>query len=97
MNGTIANSQVASGIDATKIADGSVTSTEFQYINTLSSNAQTQLDAKLAKAQNLSDLASASTARSNLGLGTMATQASNSFYKWWIYYRNCQHLQTTLM
>ena len=31
-------------IDATKIADGSVTSAEFQYINTLSSNAQTQLD-----------------------------------------------------
>ena len=76
LNGTIANSQLASGIDATKIADGSVTSTEFQYINTLSSNAQTQLDAKLAKAQNLSDLASASTARSNLGLGTMAVQNS---------------------
>jgi hypothetical protein len=34
-------------VDATKIADGSVTDTEFQYINTLSSNAQTQLDAKL--------------------------------------------------
>ena len=34
-------------IDATKIADGSVTSAEFQYINTLSSNAQTQIDAKL--------------------------------------------------
>ena len=36
-----------SSIDATKIANGSVTNTEFQYINTLSSNAQTQLDAKL--------------------------------------------------
>ena len=33
-------------IDATKIADGTVTSTEFQYINTLSSNAQTQIDTK---------------------------------------------------
>ena len=39
---------LASGIDATKIADGSVTSTEFQYINSLSSNAQTQIDAKQA-------------------------------------------------
>ena len=39
---------LASGIDATKIADGTVTSTEFQYINSLSSNAQTQLDAKQA-------------------------------------------------
>ena len=44
----IANASIkaAAAIDATKIADGSVTSTEFQYINTLSSNAQTQLDAK---------------------------------------------------
>ena len=38
----------AAAIDATKIADGSVTSTEFQYINSLSSNAQTQIDAKQA-------------------------------------------------
>jgi hypothetical protein len=36
----------SAAIDATKIADGSVTSTEFQYINTLSSNAQTQINAK---------------------------------------------------
>ena len=74
LTGTISNAQVATGIDAVKIADGSVTNTEFQHINTLSSNAQTQLDAKVAKASNLSDLASASTARSNLGLGTMAVQ-----------------------
>jgi len=33
-------------IDATKIADGTVTSTEFQYINTLASNAQDQIDTK---------------------------------------------------
>jgi len=74
LTGTISNAQVATGIDAVKIADGSVTNTEFQHINTLSSNAQTQLDAKVAKSSNLSDLASASTARSNLGLGTMAVQ-----------------------
>ncbi len=37
------------GINTTYLADGSVTSTEFQYINTLSSNAQTQLDAKATK------------------------------------------------
>jgi hypothetical protein len=39
------------GIDATKIADGTVTSTEFQYINTLSSNAQTQIDGKAANTE----------------------------------------------
>ena len=43
-----ANIKAAAAIDATKIADGSVTSTEFQYINTLSSNAQTQIDSKQA-------------------------------------------------
>lgn len=37
----------ASGLDATKLADGSVTNTEFQYINTLTSNAQTQINAKM--------------------------------------------------
>jgi hypothetical protein len=44
---TITSSGVVaiSGLDATKIANGSVTSTEFQYINTLTSNAQTQIDA----------------------------------------------------
>ena len=43
-----ADIKAAAAIDATKIADGSVTSTEFQFINSLSSNAQTQLDAKQA-------------------------------------------------
>ncbi len=77
---SIVNADINSSaaIDATKIADGTVTSTEFQYINTLSSNAQTQLDAKLVKASNLSDVANAGTSRTNLGLGTIATQAANS-------------------
>ena len=48
VDGAIVNADVnaSAAIDATKVADGTVTSTEFQYINTLSSNAQTQLDAK---------------------------------------------------
>ena len=78
LTGTVGNSQVATGIDAAKLADGTVSNTEFQYINSLSSNAQTQLDAKVVKASNLSDLASASTSRTNLGLGTIATQAASS-------------------
>jgi hypothetical protein len=46
--GVIVNADInaSAAIDASKIADGSVSSTEFQYISTLSSNAQTQLDAK---------------------------------------------------
>ena len=37
-------------INATGIADGSVDNTEFQYINSLSANAQTQISANLPKA-----------------------------------------------
>ena len=37
-------------IAATQIADGSVTNAEFQFINTVSSNVQTQVDAKAALA-----------------------------------------------
>jgi len=78
LTGTIGNSQVATGIDSAKIADGTVSNTEFQYINSLSSNAQTQLSGKLTASNNLSDIGTASTARTNLGLGTIATQASSN-------------------
>jgi len=40
-----ADIKALAAIDASKIADGSVSSTEFQYINSLSSNAQTQISA----------------------------------------------------
>jgi hypothetical protein len=48
----IENADIKSGaaIDATKIHDGSVTNTEFGYIGGLTSDAQTQLNAKVAKA-----------------------------------------------
>jgi hypothetical protein len=37
---------LASGIDATKIANGSVDNTEFQYLNGVTSAIQTQIDSK---------------------------------------------------
>lgn len=43
----ITNTELASAINATKIADGSVTNAEFQFINSLTSNAQTQIDSKI--------------------------------------------------
>lgn len=48
--GSIVNEDVdsAAKIEATKIADGSVTDAEFQYINSLTSNAQDQIDSKQA-------------------------------------------------
>jgi hypothetical protein len=42
-----ADIKAAAAIDASKIADGTVSSAEFQYINSLSSNAQDQIDSKL--------------------------------------------------
>lgn len=47
-DGAVTNVKVASGIDAVKIADGTISNTEFQYLNNVSSNVQTQLDAKAA-------------------------------------------------
>jgi len=46
--GVIVNADVntSAAIDATKIHDGSISNTEFGYLNNVSSNIQTQLDAK---------------------------------------------------
>ena len=38
----VADGYLGTGINAIKLADGTVTNTELQYINSLSSNAQTQ-------------------------------------------------------
>ncbi len=45
VDGSIDDVHVAAGLDAVKLADGSVTNAELQYINSLSSNAQTQITA----------------------------------------------------
>lgn len=49
LTGSILNADLAGSIDAAKIGDGSVSTTEFQYINSLTSNAQTQLDSKITQ------------------------------------------------
>ena len=71
----IANAYIGTTIDATKLADGTVTNAEFQYINSLSSNAQTQLDAKASLT-----VAQEFTAQQNFNATTLtfnATQAWN--------------------
>ncbi|MBP7118459.1 hypothetical protein KBA63_00065 [Candidatus Woesebacteria bacterium] len=45
-NGVVTNAKVASGIDAVKIADGTISNAEFQYLNGVTSNIQTQIDSK---------------------------------------------------
>lgn len=45
-NSAVTDAKVATGIDAVKIADGSITNTEFQYLNGVTSGLQAQIDAK---------------------------------------------------
>jgi hypothetical protein len=58
---------LASGIDATKIANGSVDNTEFQYLNGVTSAIQTQIDSK----QSTIDASNRLSARLKSGDGTM--------------------------
>ena len=46
----IAEGYLGTGIDANKLANGTVTNTELQYINSLTSNVQTQIDSKAGTA-----------------------------------------------
>jgi hypothetical protein len=69
-DGTIINADInaSAAIAATKIHDGSVSNTEFGYLDGVTSSIQTQINSKLTASNNLSDVSSASTARTNLGL-----------------------------
>jgi hypothetical protein len=46
-NGVVTDGKLSTGIDAAKLADGSVSNAEFQYLNGVNSAIQTQLDAKV--------------------------------------------------
>lgn len=85
----IANTYIGTGIDATKIADGSVTNAEFQYLGGVTSDIQTQLNAKQATGNYITALTGDGTAsgpgsvaltlatvNANVGTFGSATQAS---------------------
>lgn len=46
-NSAVTDAKIASGVDAGKIADGSVSNTEFQFLNGVTSGIQSQLDGKI--------------------------------------------------
>jgi hypothetical protein len=46
-NGVVTDAKLSTGIDAAKLANGTVSNTEFQYLNGVTSAIQTQLDAKV--------------------------------------------------
>ena len=45
-NGVVNNDKIATGIDAAKIANGTISNTEFQYLNGVTDNIQTQFSGK---------------------------------------------------
>jgi hypothetical protein len=47
IDASITNAKIATGVDATKIADGSVSNAEFQYLDGVTSAIQTQLNGKV--------------------------------------------------
>lgn len=70
----VADADISAGVDAAKIADGTVSNTEFQYINSVTSNVQTQLNSLFT----LPSLTSGSVLFSN---GTTISQ-DNTNYCW---------------
>lgn len=79
-NSAVTNAKVATGIDAVKIADGTVTNAEFQYLGGVTSDIQTQLDAKLG--ENLAtEITTAKTSFSNSDKGILLDAAASDVPK----------------
>jgi hypothetical protein len=76
----IENADIKAGaaIDASKIANGTVSSTEFQYIGGLTSDAQTQLDAKVPKSDYTSGTVLVGTGAGTYGNVSATDQATNN-------------------
>ena len=74
-DGAIINADInaSAAIDATKIHDGTISNTEFGFLNGVSSNIQTQLDAKGASNANLNTIGGLSNADGNFIVGSGST------------------------
>jgi hypothetical protein len=78
----ITNAMLAGSIDATKIANGSVDNTEFQYLNGVTSGIQGQIDGKLSLSGGTmtGNIAMGSNKITGLGAPTAAGDAANKEY-----------------
>ena len=74
-DGAIVNADVnaSAAIDATKIHDGTISNTEFGHLNGVSSNIQTQIDAKGASNANLTAIGNLSNTDNNFIVGSGST------------------------
>lgn len=74
--GAIAAADLPTAIDATKIADGSVSSTEFQFLSNVTSDIQTQLNAKQAADADLTTWAAVTPSANGQSLVAAANYAA---------------------
>jgi len=74
-DGAIVNADInaSAAIDATKIHDGTISNTEFGHLNGVSSNIQTQLDAKGASNANLTAIGNLANTDGNFIVGSGST------------------------
>ena len=74
-DGAIVNADInaSAAIDATKIHDGTISNTEFGHLNGVTSNIQTQLDAKGASNANLTAIGNLATTDGNFIVGSGST------------------------
>lgn len=75
MKNTVGNSDIDSNVDAVKIANGSVSNTEFQYLDGVTSAIQTQLNGKQATGNYITALTGDVTAA---GPGSVAATIANN-------------------
>ena len=84
-NSGVTNDMLATGIDATKIGSGSVSSTELSYLDGVTSSLQVQLDSKYASANPSGYISAASVASAyqplDSDLTSLAAASSSGIYE----------------
>lgn len=73
---SISASNLPSNIDANKIADGTISNTEFQYLNNLTGNIQSQIDGKVAANSAISGATKTKITYDSKGLVTSGSDAN---------------------
>ncbi len=79
-NSAVTNAKVASGIDAAKLADGSISNTELQYVDGATSNIQTQINTLSTAATTVQNELDATQTGAGLGSGGNYTANTSTNY-----------------